>query len=146
MALKLTLKPNEKFIINGAVVQNGDRRVTITIENKASILRSRDVMVPDQANTPVKRIYFAIMLMYLGECSETEAYEEFVQRMAEFFNVLSNKEIMEKCLDIVRDVNTKNYYRALMRCKKLMPYEKERLEYVPGELSEDASNNQSTAS
>ena len=103
-------------------------------------------MVPDQANTQVKRRYLAIMLMYVGECSETEAYEEFVQRMAEFFNVLSNKEIMEKCLDIVRDVNTKNYYRALMRCKKLMPYEKERLEYVPGELSEDASNNQSTAS
>jgi len=146
MALKLTLKPGEKFIINGAVVQNGDRRITITIENKASILRSRDVMVPDQANTPVKRIYFAIMLMYLGESSETEAYEEFVQRMAEFFNVLLNKEIMERCLDIVRDVNTKNYYRALMRCKKLMPYEKERLEYVPGELPEDASDNQSTAS
>jgi flagellar protein FlbT len=146
MALKLTLKPGEKFVINGAVVQNGDRRVTLTIENKASILRSRDVLLPHEANTPVKRIYFAVMLLYLGEGSETDAYDEFVQRMAEFFDVLLNKEIMERCLEIVRDVNTKNYYRALMRCKKLMPYEKERLEYVPGELPEDASDNQPSAS
>jgi flagellar protein FlbT len=142
MALKLTLKPGEKFVINGAVVQNGDRRVTLTIENKASILRSKDVMLPHEANTPVRRIYFAVMILYLGEGSETEAYDEFVQRMAEFFDALLNKDIMEMCLEIIRDVNTKNYYRALMGCKKLMPYEKERLEYVPGELSEDASDDQ----
>lgn len=142
MALKLTLKPAEKFVINGAVVQNGDRRVTLTIENKASILRSKDVMLPHDANTPVKRIYFAVMLLYLGEGSKSDAYDEFVKRMAEFFDVLLNKDVMEKCLDIVRDVNTENYYRALMGCKKLVPYEKERLEYVPGELPEDASNDQ----
>jgi flagellar biosynthesis repressor protein FlbT len=146
MALKLTLKPGEKFVINGAVVQNGDRRVTVTIENKASILRSRDVMLPGDANTPVKRIYFAVMLLYLGEGSESEAYDEFVQRMAEFFDVLLNKEVMEQCLEVIRDVNTKNYYRALMLCKKLMPYEKERLEYVPGEVPEDASDDQPAAS
>ncbi len=146
MALKLTLKPGEKFVINGAVVQNCDRRVTLTIENKASILRSKDVMLPHEANTPVKRIYFAVMLLYLGEGLEKDAYEEFVQRMAEFFDVLLNKSIMELCLDIVRDVNTKNYYRALMGCKKLMPYEKERLEYVPGELPEDSGDDQPAAS
>lgn len=131
MALKLTLKPGEKFVINGAVVQNGERRVTITIENKAAILRSKDVMHPDDANTPVKRIYFAIMLLYLGEGPDAVAYEEFVLRMTEFFDAILSREILEECLDIVREVNTKNYYRALMRCKKMLPYEKERLEYVP---------------
>lgn len=143
MALKLTLKPGERFVINGAVVQNGERRITLTIENKASILRSKDVMLPQDANTPVKRIYFAIMLLYLGEGSESTAYEEFVQRTTEFFDALANREIMEECLDIVRDVNTKNYYRALMRCKKLIPYEKERLDYVPDKVPAGSSNYES---
>ncbi len=146
MALKLTLKPGERFVINGAVVENGERRVTLTIQNKASILRSKDVIMPHEANTPVKRIYFAIMLLYLGEGSETEAYEEFVQRMTEFFDVLSNKDVMEECLEIVREVNTKNYYRALMRCKKLLPYEEERLNHVPGKVQADAGDNESSPS
>ena len=86
------------------------------------------------------------MLLYLGEGSETEAYEEFVQRMTEFFDVLSNKDVMEECLEIVREVNTKNYYRALMRCKKLLPYEEERLNHVPGKVQADAGDNESSPS
>ena len=55
MALKLTLKPSERFVINGAVIENGERRITLTIQNRASILRSKDVIMPHEANTPVKR-------------------------------------------------------------------------------------------
>ena len=50
MALKITLKPSEKFVINGAVVVNGDRRTSLLIQNKASILREKDVLQPDEAN------------------------------------------------------------------------------------------------
>ncbi|MFN9357685.1 MAG: flagellar biosynthesis repressor FlbT, partial [Alphaproteobacteria bacterium] len=42
MPLKLSLKPGEKFVCNGAVLTNGDRRVSLVIENKASILRDKD--------------------------------------------------------------------------------------------------------
>ena len=65
MALKVTLKPGEKFVINGAVVVNGDRRSNLVIQNRVSILREKDIMLPQDADTPVKRIYFAIMMMYL---------------------------------------------------------------------------------
>ena len=39
MPLKLSLKPGERFVLNGAVVQNGDRRGTLILQNKASVLR-----------------------------------------------------------------------------------------------------------
>ena len=52
MPLKLSLKPGEKFVCNGAVLTNGERRVSLVIENKASILRDRDIMQADQATTP----------------------------------------------------------------------------------------------
>src|SRR3569832_1835213 len=84
MPLKLSLKPGEKFVLNGAVLANGDKRTSLVIQNKACVLREKDIMQPEEANTPARRIYLAIMMMYLdGEASE-EPYNEFALRMTEF--------------------------------------------------------------
>ena len=130
MPLKVTLKPGEKFVINGAVVVNGDRRVNLLIQNKVSILREKDVILPDEANTPVKRIYFAIMMMYLDDKGAKAYYDEFVQRVTEFMNAISNRQALEECISIIQDVNERQYYRALMTCRKLLPFEEERLRYA----------------
>lgn len=65
MPLKLSLKPGEKFVLNGAVVMNGDRRATLVLQNKASVLREKDIMQPDDVSSPARRIYFPVMMMYL---------------------------------------------------------------------------------
>ena len=97
MALKLTLKPGEKFVINGAVVVNGGRRSHLLIQNNVSILRERDVMLPEDANTPVRRIYFAIMMLYLDD-SGGDAYSiEFERRMAEFSGAIADTGALGKC-------------------------------------------------
>ena len=51
MPLKLSLRPGEKFVVNGAVVQNGDRRAALVLQNKASVLREKDIMQPDEADS-----------------------------------------------------------------------------------------------
>ena len=130
MALKITLKPAEKFVINGAVVVNGDRRTSLLIQNKVSILREKDVMLPQEANTPVKRIYFDVMMMYLDDADHEEFMQNFTQRVTEFMGAISNREALAACVAIVEGVNAGRYYSALMLCKKLLPFEKERLEYV----------------
>jgi len=140
MALKLTLKPGEKFVINGAVVVNGDRRSNLIIQNKVSILREKDVMVPDDANTPVKRIYFAVMMMYLEPASQKRWHEEFNKRVTEFMNAIKGEEALQNCIAIIEAVNAREYYGALVSCRKLLPFEKERLEYVSSELSDDATD------
>jgi len=130
MALKITLKPGEKFVINGAVVINGDRRTSMLIQNKVSILREKDVILPNEADTPVKRIYFNVMMMYLDDADMESYMEDFTQRVTEFMDAITNQEALTKCVSIVEDVNAGQYYGALMTCKKLLPFEKERLEYV----------------
>jgi flagellar protein FlbT len=130
MALKITLKPGEKFVINGAVVVNADRRTSLLIQNKVSILREKDVMLPTEASTPVKRIYFDVMMMYLDDAAQVQYMADFAQRMGEFMDAISNREALEKCGSIVDDVKAGRYYAALMTCKKLLPFERERLEYV----------------
>ena len=136
MALKLTLKPGEKLVINGAVIQNSDRRTTLVIQNKASILREKDILLPDEANTPMRRIYFAIMMLYLEEKGARDFYDEFVQRMSEFMNAISNPDAVAQCVAIIQSVHDRQYYKALMACRKLYPFEEARLNYVSPELSD----------
>ena len=130
MALKLSLKPSERFVINGAVVQNGDRRTDLVILNKVSILREKDIMQLENADTPVKRIYFAVMMMYMDSKSEKQFYQEFVERISEFMKAIKNEEALTSCVSIIENVQAKRYYKALAICKKLIPFEKQRLEYV----------------
>jgi flagellar protein FlbT len=130
MALKLTLKPGEKLVINGAVVENGDRRAVLVVKNRASILREKDIMQPAEADTPMRRIYFAAMMLYLDEGSQRQYYDEFLLRMTEFMNAISSPEAVQTCLAIIGHVNAKEYYKALMACRKLFPFEEARLHYV----------------
>jgi flagellar protein FlbT len=130
MPLKLSLKPMEKFVLNGAVVQNGDRRGVLLLQNKASVLREKDIMQADQANTPSRRIYFAVMMMYLDEHDAGVWHEEFVRRLQEFMGAISNPEVLADCVNISRHVLQREYYKGLVLCRRLIEYEDERLGHV----------------
>ena len=133
MPLKLSLKPGERFVVNGAVLQNGDRRAVLLLQNKASILREKDIIQPDEVTTPVRHIYFPIMMMYLDPPDANRYYDEFVLRLNEFMGVISSTEILKECVSLSREVMAEDYYKALTRCRKLLTYEQELLGHVdPG--------------
>lgn len=127
MALKIALKPGEKFVINGAVVQNGDRRTTLMIHNRSSILREKDILRAEEADTPARRIYFAIQMMYLERGSEQIYYKEFVQRIAEFINAIRNEEALNTCTQVIELIHEKDYYEGIVLCRKLLKFEETRL-------------------
>ena len=134
MPLKLSLKPGEKFVLNGAVVQNGDRRGVLVLQNKASVLREKDIMQQENANTPARRIYFPVMMMYLDEPGAERYYDEFVRRMSEFMGVIRNPNVLADCVDVSKYCMEREYYKALMLCRKLIEYEDERLGNVPASV------------
>ncbi len=135
MPLKLSLKPGEKFVLNGAVVQNGDRRGVLLLQNKASVLREKDIMQVEEATTPARRIYFPVMMMYLDEGNAPKYYNEFAQRLSEFMGVIQNQEILMDCVNISKYAMGREYYKALMLCRKLIEYEDERLGNVASGVS-----------
>ena len=135
MPLKLSLKPGEKFVLNGAVVQNGDRRGVLMLQNKASVLREKDIMQAEQANTPARRVYFPVMMMYLNELEAPQVFPEFTLRLNEFMSVIRNPKVLADCLNISRLVMSKDYYKALLLCRKLIEYEDERLGNVVSGVS-----------
>ena len=140
MPLKLSLKPGEKFVLNGAVLANGDKRTSLVLQNKACILREKDIMQPDGATTPARRIYFPIMMMYLAPEDTESYYNDFALRMTEFMGAIRNRAALATCVEISRDVMGGTYYKALMACKKLFEFEGERLSYDPQSLPKRASS------
>ena len=140
MPLKLSLKPGEKFVLNGAVLTNGDKRASLVLQNKACILREKDILQPDDAVTPARRIYFPIMMMYLDGEDTERYYNDFALRMTEFMGAVQDRDALAICIDISREVMGQAYYRALMLCKKLFEFELERLSYEPSSLSKRAAN------
>jgi flagellar protein FlbT len=135
VALKLSLKPGEKFVLNGAVVQNGDRRGVLLLQNKASVLREKDILQQEDAVTPARRIYFPVMMMYLDEPGAGRYYDEFARRLTEFMGVIGNPDILTDCVNVSKHIMTREYYKALMLCRKLIEYEDERLGNVPPSVS-----------
>ena len=127
MPLKLSLKPGERFVLNGAVVQNGDRRGALILQNKASVLREKDIMQESEVNSPARRIYFPVMMMYLDEAGAGRYYDEFVRRLSEFMGAVRNPEVLTDCVTISKHALGREYYKALMLCRKLIEYEDERL-------------------
>jgi flagellar biosynthesis repressor protein FlbT len=134
LPLKLSLRPGEKFVLNGAVVQNGDRRSTLVLQNKASLLREKDIMQEDEVTTPARRIYFPIMAMYIDELGAEKYYDEFVLRLSEFMGVIANPAILVDCVNISKHVMAREYYKGLMLCRRLIAYEDERLGHVPSSV------------
>jgi flagellar protein FlbT len=139
MPLKLSLKPGEKFVLNGAVLANGDKRTSLVIQNKACILREKDIMQVEDADTPARRIYFPIMMMYLDTDTADTYYSQFALRMTEFMQAISDRKVLALCVEISKDVMNGQYYKALVQCRNLFDFEQERLNYVPQGVSKSAS-------
>ena len=120
MPLKLSLKPGETFVVNGAVVRNGDRRGVLLLENQARILREKDILHPEDANSSAARAYFCIMQMYLLGESDGPAYAQAAESLAALMAGCESGDERDAVLDISADVTSGNLYRALSRCRRLL--------------------------
>ena len=67
MALKVVLKPFERIIIGQSLITNSENRTTFLIDGQAPILREKDILTAETANTPVKRLYLCVQMMYLED-------------------------------------------------------------------------------
>ena len=129
MALKITLKPNEKMILGGTVVVNGSSMSSdLIIEYKIPILRQKDILSEKDANSPSKRIYFAIQLMYIDEENRNIHQNIYLKLAKELVQAAPSKTGL---IDRISEyILSDKYYPALKLAKELMAYEEEALSCV----------------
>jgi flagellar biosynthesis repressor protein FlbT len=128
MALKIILKPHEKFIVGGAVLTNGDVKSVFVVENDVPILRGKDILTTAAANTPCKRIYFTIQLMYVDEKNLPEHHKTFWELVKDVAAVAPSRRPLLK--EISENILNAHYYQALKLTKELIDYEREVTERV----------------
>jgi flagellar biosynthesis repressor protein FlbT len=126
MALKISLKPNERTIIGGAIIRNGRTKTDFIIENKVPILREKDIISEEEADSPCLRIYFIIQLMYVDESNLKLYHKRYWQEVQD---ILAAAPSMLKFVDPISDhILHTHYYQALKLTKELIEYEKEMLD------------------
>ena len=82
--LILKLGPKERILVNGAVIENGERRSRLAIMTPdANILRLRDVIHPEDAKTPVKRACYAVQLVLSGDATANETKHALLRNIEE---------------------------------------------------------------
>lgn len=117
MPLKFVLRPNEKVIINGAVIGAGDRPGSFFLYNTANFLRGREVLKEEQIDCIEKKLYFVIQLVYIFPEDATLNLQRFASILDETRQARPDA---SKVLDeIERLVEARNYYRALKLCRKM---------------------------
>ena len=124
MALKVELKPGERIILGDCVVTNHEQRTRLLIEGHVPILREKDILTRDHANTPAKRIYLAIQLMYMSK--DARAHHDVY--FALMRDIVQAAPSMWPYIESINNrILTGEMYKALKDAKKLIAYEEELL-------------------
>jgi flagellar protein FlbT len=129
MALRISLRDGEKMIVNGAVLRSIGR-TDLSIENNAAILRGRDLMSPEEASTPARRLYFATMMAYVDQGDLTGHQDNIIRLVSELMEALQSPEAKAACISFAQKVATGQFYKALGDCRWLINYETEALQRV----------------
>lgn len=122
--LIIKLSPKERILINGAVIENGDRRSRMTIMTPdANILRLRDAIHPEDAKTPVRRVCYAVQLVLTGDTSAEDARLPLLRNIEELSQIFVDLD-SRRHLDIASNaLVTEDHYHCLKALRALLPRE-----------------------
>lgn len=122
--LVLKLAPNERVLINGAVIENGDRRTRLAVKTpNAHILRLRDAIPADQANTPVRRVCYIAQLVLSGDAEPMLARRQLLMGIEQLSQVLTDPDSRALLTEATSAVLTQQFYSALKTLRTLLPRE-----------------------
>lgn len=122
MSLKVELKPGERLIIGDCLITNSDQRTRLFVDGTAPILREKDILTAETANSPAKRIYFSVQLMYLDGISG-ELQGTFEHLTSEIAGAAPST--IPYIDQINNEILTGSLYKALKRARELIEYEGE---------------------
>ena len=122
--LVLKLAPKERVLINGAVIENGERRSRLAIMTpNVNILRLRDAIHPEQANTPVKRVCYIAQLVLSGDAEPANATPQLLSGIEQLSQVLTDAD-SRKLLDVATQATLESrFYQVLKSLRGLLPRE-----------------------
>ena len=122
--LVLKLGPKERVLIDGAVIENGDRRSRLSIVTpNANILRLRDAINPDEVNTPVRRVCYIAQMVLSGDAAPNDASLQLMRGIEQLSQVLVDEDSRNWLNSATSAVQDGQFYQALKSLRSLLPRE-----------------------
>jgi flagellar biosynthesis repressor protein FlbT len=122
--LVLKLGPHERVLINGAVIENGDKRSRLAIMTpNANILRLRDAIHPEEANTPVRRVCYIAQLVLSGDAEAGDTKMQLLRGIEQLSQVLTDYDSRTQLTLASKAVLEDQHYQALKALRSLLPRE-----------------------
>lgn len=126
--LVLSLKADEKFLVNGALVQNGSKRSQIRLpDNSVNVLRLSDCLHPDEINTPVRRAYYLAQLILSGDNPQEQGSLDLLENLINLENVFAGTSLESQIGKAIISVGRGRFYSVLVTLKQVLPIEAEML-------------------
>ena len=128
--LKITLKPNERVVVNGCVLRNGPRRQSLVIENRADIVREGDLLKPDAQATPVSKVYFLVQTALMKPELREKVVPTIQQGLAQLATCFG-PDMRLRILQAASEVSMSDFYKAMSGLRPVLRYEAELLAMKP---------------
>lgn len=139
--LVLRLRPFEKFLVNGVVIENGDRRARLRVMTQdAHILRVRDALHPEEVNTPARRLYYIAQLAVAGETDAKETQSELVPGLEALRHALGAAIAGDEITAAIEDARQGRFYHVMRTLARVLPKEAAVLSYAMPSLQADAGD------
>jgi len=121
--LVLELRQGEVMIVNGAPIRFRTKsRIELTA--KARFLFGKQIMPPDQADSPARRIYFALQSAYIGSEEEREnglvAAREYIAAFKDATTSVLARDILDRALAAAE---ADDCYKALKLTRRIIMHE-----------------------
>lgn len=121
--LVLELRQGEVMILNGAPIRFRTRsRIELTA--KARFLFGKQIMSPDQVDSPARRIYFALQSAYIGEEAGRETALQAARHYISEFQEATTSDIVRMILSqALVAAEEDDCYQALKLVRRVMQHE-----------------------
>jgi flagellar protein FlbT len=129
--LVLELRQGEVMIVNGAPIRFRTR-ARIELTAKARFLFGKQIMRPDQADTPARRIYFALQSAYIGNTEERPVGLHAARSLIAEFKAATTSQLACQILDrALEAAETDDCYNALKLARRIIQHEDSALGPLP---------------
>lgn len=124
--LKISLKAGEKIYVNGAVIK-ADRKVSLEFLNDVQFLLQHHVLQPEDADTPLRQLYFIAQVMLMNPDGSEKARGMFRESIGKLLRIFNNERLRTGLKHVEKLVADEHVYEAMKEIRALYPLEQETL-------------------
>lgn len=138
MALKLTLRPDERIVVNGCMMRNSSRRHVLTIESHADVVRGHDLLDEDAPVTPVTRVYYLVQNALIHSNLRDDLVPIIQREMANLATTFGHPSLGH-IFEAANYVSVGDYYKAMRALRPVLEHEAKLFDHISSGTQASAS-------